>query len=72
VQFLERFCNCEIEWFQEIVIEFIELYKRIEIIWYPNNPLHFNKIRKQDAWEELGHFEKEQQANVRITTCQET
>jgi hypothetical protein len=27
---------------------------RKEIIWDPKHPMHFNKIRKQDAWEELG------------------
>jgi hypothetical protein len=54
VQFIERFGNCEMEWTQESVIEFIELYKRKEIIWNPKHPMHFNKIRKQDAWEELG------------------
>ena len=42
------------EWTQESVIEFIELYKRKEIIWDPKHPMHFNKIRKQDAWEGLG------------------
>jgi len=36
------------------VIEFIELYKRKEIIWDPKHPMYFNKIRKQDAWEDLG------------------
>ena len=50
VRFLERFGNCEIEWTQENAIELIELYKRKEITW---DPMHFNKIRKQDAWEEL-------------------
>jgi hypothetical protein len=50
VPFVGRFCHCEMEWTQENVIEFIELYKRKEIIW---NPMHFNKIEKQDAWEEL-------------------
>jgi hypothetical protein len=50
VRFLERFGNCEIEWTQESAIELIELYKRKEITW---DPMHFNKIRKQDAWEEL-------------------
>jgi hypothetical protein len=43
-----------VEWTQENVIEFIELYKRKEIIWDPKQPMHFNKIKKQDAWEELG------------------
>ena len=51
MRFLERFGNCEMEWTQESVIEFIELHERKEIIW---DPMHFNKIRKQDAGEELG------------------
>jgi len=42
------------EWNQESAIESMELYKRKEIIWDPKHPMHFNKIRKQDAWEELG------------------
>jgi len=41
-------------WTQESVIELIELYKRKEIIWDPKHPVYFNKIIKQDAWEELG------------------
>jgi hypothetical protein len=39
------------EWTQENVIEFMELYKRKEIIWNPKHPMHFNIIEKQDAWE---------------------
>jgi len=54
VWFLGRFGNCEMEWTQESVIGLIELYKRTEIIWDSKHPMHFNKIRKQDAWEELG------------------
>jgi len=54
VRFLERFGNCEMEWTQESVIEFIEPYKRKEIIWDPKHPIHFNKTRKQGAWEEMG------------------
>jgi 3-deoxy-D-manno-octulosonic-acid transferase len=42
------------EWTEGSVIEFTERYKRKEIIWDPKHPKHFNKIRKQDAWEELG------------------
>jgi hypothetical protein len=30
------------------------IYKRKEIIWDPTHPMHFNNIKKQDAWEELG------------------
>jgi len=41
------------EWTHESVKELIELYKRKEIIWDSKHPMHFNKIRKQDAWEEL-------------------
>jgi hypothetical protein len=46
VRFLERFGNYEVQWTQESVIEFIELYRRRE--------MYFNKIRKQYAWEEWG------------------
>ena len=51
MRFLERFGNCEMEWTQESATELIELYKRKDIIW---DPMHFNKIRRQYAWEELG------------------
>jgi hypothetical protein len=60
------------EWTQESVIEFIKLYLKKETIWDLKHPVHFNKIKKQDAWEETGNFEKILQANLRITTCQET
>jgi hypothetical protein len=60
------------QWTHKSVIEFIEIYKRKEIIWDPKHPMHFNKIKKQDAWQELGNFAKVLQANVRITTWQET
>jgi hypothetical protein len=42
------------EWTRESVMELIELYKRKDIIWDPKHPMHFNKIRRQEAWEELG------------------
>jgi hypothetical protein len=42
------------EWTQKNVTEFIELYKTEAIIWDPKHPMHSNKIKKQDAWEELG------------------
>jgi hypothetical protein len=51
--FVERFRDCEMEWTQENVIELIEIYKRKEITWDPKHPMHFNKIKKKDAWEEL-------------------
>jgi len=39
------------EWSEGRAIGLIELYKRKEIIW---DPKHFIKIRKQDAWDEMG------------------
>jgi hypothetical protein len=53
VRFLERFCHCEMQWTQQNVIEFIELYQTKEIRWDPKHQMHFNKIKKQDAWEKL-------------------
>jgi hypothetical protein len=38
---------------EENVIEFIEHNEIKNIIWDPKHPMHFNKIKKQDAWEEL-------------------
>jgi hypothetical protein len=49
VWFLERLGNCEMEWTQEGVIQLIEISKIKEIIWDLMQPMHFNKIRKQDA-----------------------
>jgi len=43
----------QMEWTQERVIIFIKRYNREEIIWDPQHALHFNKIKKQDAREEL-------------------
>jgi hypothetical protein len=40
------------EWTQESVIEFIELYKRKEIIWGPKHPMHFNKMKIRKAVEQ--------------------
>ena len=54
MRFVEHFGSCEMEWTEGSAIELIELYKRKEIIWERKHPMHFNKIRKQDAWEELG------------------
>jgi len=41
------------EWTQERVIKFVEGYERKEKVWDPKQPLHFNKIKKQDACDEL-------------------
>ena len=52
--FLSVFVTVIIERTQESAIEFIELYRRKEITWDPKHPVHCNKIKRQDAWEELG------------------
>jgi hypothetical protein len=33
---------------------FIELYKRKQIIWNPKHPCILTKLKRQDAWVELG------------------
>jgi hypothetical protein len=42
------------EWTEGSVTEFIEVYKRQETIRAPKHTLHFNKIKEQEAWKELG------------------
>jgi hypothetical protein len=44
--FLCGFCGCvfRMEWTKERVIEFIDAYKKKQIIWGPKHPLHYNKI----------------------------
>jgi hypothetical protein len=36
-----------VEWTQENVIDFIEIYRTKEIIWDPKHPMNFNKIKKK-------------------------
>jgi hypothetical protein len=43
------------EWSKELVIQLIDEYKKRDVIWNPKNTEHFNKIKKQDAWEEIGN-----------------
>lgn len=54
----------QMEWTQERVIVFIEGYDREEIIWDPQHPLHFNKIKKQDARQKL-----EKEINSPVDEC---
>lgn len=42
------------EWTQENTLHFIELYRRKEVLWNPGHPRYYNKISKNDAWNELG------------------
>jgi hypothetical protein len=41
------------EWSKEDVIKLIDQYRTRNVIWDPKNTDHFNKIKKQDAWEEI-------------------
>lgn len=41
------------EWNKNDIIHFIEVYRKYELVWNPKHPAHFNKFRKQDAWEEI-------------------
>lgn len=41
------------EWTQEKVLLFIEEYRNKPILWNPQDPQHFNKLKKCDAWQEL-------------------
>ncbi|XP_066978158.1 uncharacterized protein [Macrobrachium rosenbergii] len=41
------------EWSKEETIRFIEAYQKRELIWDPRHVAHYNKHRKQDAWEEV-------------------
>lgn len=42
------------EWTKEKTFEFIEEYRKRELLWNPKHPQYFNKILKNDAWKELG------------------
>lgn len=42
-----------VDWTNENVLKLIEVYRSKEIIWNPMNKNHFNKILKNDAWNEI-------------------
>ncbi|KAL1488148.1 hypothetical protein ABEB36_015106 [Hypothenemus hampei] len=41
------------EWPRESIIDFINSYRCKEILWDTKHPKYYNKIKKNDAWEEL-------------------
>jgi hypothetical protein len=43
----------EKEWTEANTLHFIELYRSKETLWNAKHPRHFNKILRNDAWEEL-------------------
>lgn len=40
-------------WSNENSLKLIEMYSNFEIIWNPSNKNHFNKILKNDAWNDI-------------------
>jgi hypothetical protein len=42
------------EWSKECIIQLIDESKKRDVIWNPKDTKHFNKMKKQDAWEEIG------------------
>lgn len=56
------------EWSNEDCIELIQEYQLKPVLWNPKNEYYFSKIKKQDAWEEIGKnlnskFSKKSQSN---------
>ncbi|CAG9771224.1 unnamed protein product [Ceutorhynchus assimilis] len=45
--------SIEMEWTEDSVLEFIEIYRGKEILWNNKHPRYFNKIQKNDAWEDV-------------------
>lgn len=41
------------EWTEEVVLNFIEIYRGKENLWNPNHPKFYNKVQKNDAWEDV-------------------
>lgn len=41
------------EWTEERTLQFIEVYRSKVILWDTKHPSYYNKIKKNDAWDEL-------------------
>ena len=41
------------EWSDEEVLQFINYYEEMTVLWYAKHPCHFDKIRHNDAWIEI-------------------
>lgn len=41
------------EWSQEKILLFIEAYRLKTNLWDPQDPQHYNKLKKHDAWQQL-------------------
>ncbi|XP_046142155.1 uncharacterized protein LOC123987887 [Osmia bicornis bicornis] len=41
------------EWTEEIVLQLIENYRKHKILWDPQHPKYYHKIKKSDAWDKI-------------------
>lgn len=41
------------EWSEEKCFQLISVYQQHELLWQARHPQHYNKLKKQDAWEEI-------------------
>jgi len=41
------------DWTQENTLALIALYQKMRVLWDPNHPRYYNKLRKHDAWEDI-------------------
>ncbi|BES88964.1 Alcohol dehydrogenase transcription factor Myb/SANT-like [Nesidiocoris tenuis] len=42
------------EWTNDIVMEFLELYEKEPLLWNPSHPKHKNRDEAHDAWKRIG------------------
>lgn len=42
-------------WANQIVLRLIELYQNHELLWDTSNPDYKNKVKKNEAWEDLAN-----------------
>jgi hypothetical protein len=41
------------EWTEEECLALISAYEKQKILWNAKHPQHYNKLRRNDAWEEV-------------------
>ena len=41
------------EWSEEKCFQLISVYQQHELLWQARHPQHYNKLKKQDTWEEI-------------------
>lgn len=51
--YLLRNKHCDMDWSNEDALLLIQEYQKWRLLWDPKHNEHFNKIKKNDAWEEI-------------------